>query len=179
MSAKILADADDGELASQWSDLTDGERAEAQEAMEYLGVSARRAKAILKAYGGGKYLRRGIAGAVAWNFEISSLEEAQRALVWCRKMYSGKDTTLTGRDRVEVVKAVGVILGNIARLCDSSIAAAEKFERGEKLESKPPEKAVMVGVSISNYPPVAALPARANSGTEDGSGSDNGRDRPL
>jgi hypothetical protein len=160
MAASIEADARD--LAPTWKDLTAEEKSEARQAMEVMGVTAKRARQILAGYAGGKYLRRGIAGALAWNFEIQSLEEANRTLAWCRKTIRAKEGVSIS-EKVEIVKAMGTMLGSIARLCDASISAAAKFEQVE-VPPQPEQKSVMVGVSVNNFPPVAQIPARANTG---------------
>lgn len=160
-SAVGAAIADNPEnLANGWVDLTPAEQNQVRQSMEYMGISVRRARQILRSYGGGKYLRRGVGAALALTFEFSSLEHADLALRWCRKNY--KDTNLPIGDRVEMVKAMASILESVRRLSESSLSISKDFDLQQKPAPAPvPTQTVQVGLSINNFPPVAKLPPRA------------------
>lgn len=152
--------ADDPEnLATNWQALTPTEQAEAKEAMEYMGISVRHARTILRSYGGGKYLRRGIGAALALTFEFSSLEEAQDALSWLRKNSQDKKHPI--EIRLEMIKAMAPILDRVRQLAESSLEIGRTFDLQQKAAvSLPPVQKVQVGVSVNNFPPLAKLPTR-------------------
>jgi hypothetical protein len=175
--SKVLAQDADKNLAPNWAALTEGEQGEVRQSMEWMGVSIRRARKILRAYGGGRYLRRGIGAALALSFEFSSLEEGERALRWCRKMYKNRDLPL--KERVEILKAMAPIMESLRRLGESSLAIADKFDVQEKEKPKGESSTLQVGVSINNFPPVAQVPPRANGGVLTDANGAESRDRDL
>ena len=159
---------DPDNLADNWAALTPAEQSSAKESMEYMGIHVRRARRILKSFGGGKYLRRGVGAALALNFECSSLEEAAEALKWCRK--NGKNKDLPLAERIEMMKTIAPLVESIRRMCESSLAIGKDFDAQQKAPA-PTTQTVQLGVSINNFPPVAPLPPRMRNGVlEDNDG---------
>lgn len=152
-------------LAENWAKLTEAEQAEVKQSMEYLGVTIRRTRKILKAYGGGKYLRRGIGAALSLSFEFNSMEAGDRMLRWCSRMVisnrrSKNPTGLSVQDRVQIVRTVPAIMEAMRRLAESSHNIAETFDLKEKPQTAPATVNVGVGVNINAMPPVAKIPPR-------------------
>ena len=161
-------------LAENWSALTSEQQDEVRKSMEHMGISARRARQILKAYGGGRYLRRGIGPALALTFEFSSLEQADRALQWLG--HSSKNTKLPMSERIDLVKAMGPVMENIRKMSESFLTISEKFSLNQRTPPPLPPaqtQTVQLGVSINNFPPVAKMPARGRNSMLENAGDDN------
>lgn len=158
----VVGDADNN-LANTWADLTPAEQASARQSMEYLGVTVRRARKVLKAYGGGRYLRRGISAALALNWEFSSLEVGERMLRWCSRKARDKKTDL--RDRIEIVKHVAPLMTAIRQLCESSNELAKEFDQPKPAAQ--PQAPVQVSINNFPLPPVAQIAQRNNNTARD------------
>ncbi len=154
----------DPNLADNWAGLTKAEQDEARKSMDSLGIAVRRARAILKSYAGGKYLRRGVGAALALNFQLSSLEQTDRALRWVVAQAENKDRTMP--ERIEILKTVADLQESIRRMCESALRVEGQFTAAQKPPPAPPSpepEKPPVSRSIANIdfmPAVATNPAR-------------------
>lgn len=153
------------------------DQAGAIKALRWNGITKARAKRILSAAGGAKFLRQTIMVSVGLGFELPSAVVAEKMLKHCAKLALRKDTSI--KDKIRLMEAFPGLKRELTKTIHQSILAAEKFTPETRPPKTEPKTTVNVGVNVSQFPPLAPMPERAKRGALTAGEVGNDRDRDL
>lgn len=133
------------------------DQAGAIKALRFNGISKSRAKRIMSAACGAKFLRQEVMGSVVLNFELPSAAVAEKMLKYCAKLIRSKDTPIS--DKIKLMEAFPGLQRELTQTVRESVMAAQKFNPLIPPTPKPP---IQIGVNVSNnnFPPLAPMPER-------------------
>lgn len=176
LKSKLVQDANVLPLSATFADDELG----AEKALRWCGITKYRARQILRAASGSRFLKLEIIRSVATTFELPTLEMGEQMLKTCLKEIKKKETTV--REKSEMMRAFAAVVEQLRHLKDDAIVAAEKYG-APPTAPKPNITPVQVNVGINNYPPefppVAQAPDRAKRGATTDILSNGGADKPL